>query len=424
MSSMLADKVRDIKANKSLMLNGINYGRVIAIKVYDSSIKAIIKELLRLFCFGFLCEIGGNTKSDKCLIYSLRSANRRDYDEIIALFLKYNPDFKLIDLIQIKSIEKLHIKLMLLIKYSFYYLVKKVEEPFLSAIVTTQYVMLQKKMEENPVWEGIKLLVTFCDAHPPDNLLTQMAQKNNIVTATLQHGQYRILKKGNENADAEAYENFISDYMLTWGQATIDEFSRAGISADRLIKTGALRKFSFNNRIKSSLDKKTFGVVLCGEPYRETNIAMIKLANDFSIKHGLKFYLRMHPRNPVDYYLKYANNSVLYGHSNAISDDDYAKIVDFSLIHMTGVFVELLSINSPIVMYKDSLLEQMFHIDPYCIKDTESLSLFYENLLTNTERVLEDQYTRYHYFNEPSSQISSNYRKSIIEILEMRDKSN
>lgn len=411
------NKVRNRKKNKILEKDGINYGRVIAMQTYDPSKKAMLKEFVRLCCFNYTCEINGNQDSKKCLFYSLRSAKRNDYDEIIALFRKSNPDFYEMDLVQFKSIKNIFLKLGLLVINLLRFGIGQVDDTILSALVATQYMTLNMQLKKEQIINEVDVLVTFCDAFAPDNLITQIALNNGHVTATLQHGQYRILSPGNEIADAEAYENFISDYMLTWGQATVDEFNRVGIDSNRLIKVGALRSFSSNKRIENNVEQKTFGVVLSGETYKETNVSIIKLANEVSKKYKLKYFLRMHPRNVVDYYLKYCDESALCGYSSNIGNHEYATMVDFSFIHMTGVFVELLSINSPIIMFKDSLLEQIFWIDPYCVRDIEQFDKFYMSFLSNKEKVLEEQYKKYLYFNMSGDLIANNYRVAIQNII-------
>lgn len=415
--NMDINDIRKAKEDNNYIIENINYARVNAMRMYDTSLKGLLKEIVLLFGYDFNIIYNDKSHSKKYLIYTLRSALRHDYDEIIEMFQKINQDFDLIEVIQVKSIKNIFVKLLKLLKYSVHFFSNRVKKPFQTAITTTKYNLLYDKLHTEMFLNDAQIIVTFCDAYSPDNLITQIAKLKGIKTATLQHGQYRILSEGNENADSEAYENFISDYLFTWGQATVDEFSKVNICKERLIKTGALRSFTFNNRIDINMNKKIFGVVLCGEAYKDTNIRMIKLANSFYEKYGLKYFLRMHPRNTQKDYLVHINEKALHGFSNNIGNDDYANIVDFSLIHMTGVFVELLSINTPIVVYKDVFLEETFQIEPYCISDLDSLSKFYDNLLINTEKILNDQYNKYHYFNEPKEKLSTNYSVAISKVL-------
>lgn len=406
------DKVRSRKKNKALFIDGINYGRVIAMQTYDTSIKSVTKEFIRLFTFDYKIEISGNKNSNICLFYSLRSSKRKDYDYIIDLFKKSITDIKCIDLISYKSFNKILKKLVVLIKNIIRFKLNNVDDVIISSIVATKYIILNEELNKEFLFEDIDLLCTFCDAYGPDNLATQIATNNKITTATLQHGQYRILSTGNEIADAEAYENFISDYMLVWGQATVDEFKKVKINSDRLIKIGALKEFSFNDRMNSYHKTGVFGVVLSGEPYKETNIKMINLANIIAEKYNLKYILRIHPKNNVSLYEKYCKSEYLFGIISNVNNIEYAKKIEFSLIHMTGVFVELLSINSPIVVFEDYKLEDIFKINNYCIKNIHEFDNVYDIFLNEIDKVLDDQYKMYRYFNE-SGNVIENYKRNI-----------
>lgn len=409
------DKVRNRKKNDALLINGINYGRVIAIQTYDSSFKSIIKELIRLFAFNYKVEVKGNKTSNVGLFYSLRSSKRRDFDQIIHLFRESINDIKYIELIRYISFKELHKKIYVLINNLIKFLLNRVNDPYISAIVVTQYMISKKYLDQFNFLEKLSVFCTFCDAYGTDNLMAQMANNKGITTVTLQHGQYRVLSSGNEIADAEAYENFISNYMLTWGQATVDEFEQAGIDTNRLIKVGALKSFSFAEKISNHKNKGVFGVVLSGEPYRKTNLNMISLANNIAEKYKLKYFLRMHPKNDKSFYMKYCKSEYLSGSSYNIENVQYAQEIDFSLIHMTGVFVELLSINSPIVVYKDILLEKIFQIEPYCIQSIEDFDELYKLFMANRTRILDDQFNKYKYFNQ-SENVLNNYKVAIEKI--------
>src|SRR3546814_6040446 len=89
--------------------------------------------------------------------------------------------------------------------------------------------------------DGRTTVLTFCDAHPHDNLVAQLSSRNGARTITVQHGQYRVLTPVNMSADAEAYANFVSDRLLAWGEATCEEFQRYGISRARMYITGWIR---------------------------------------------------------------------------------------------------------------------------------------------------------------------------------------
>ena len=73
----------------------------------------------------------------------------------------------------------------------------------------------------------------------------------------------------------------------------------------------------------------------------------------------------MHPKNNVERYLKFVNKEYLSEYSANVKNVEYVEKVDFSIIHMTGVFVELLGLNSVLFVYDDKYMEELFKIAPY-----------------------------------------------------------
>lgn len=406
------DKVRNRKKSETLTIDDINYGRVIAMQTYETSCKSIIKELIRLLVFNYRIEVSGDGNLKNCSIYSLKSSNRNDYNYIINSFRKSINKGIEVDLIRHRSFRKICLKIYILIKKFINFKAKNIDDSLISAITTTQYLILNYDINKKLNFEGLDLVCTFCDSYGPDNLIAQIANKKGIKTVTLQHGQYRYLSYGNEVADAEVYENFISDYMLTWGKATVDEFKKAEVDTNKLITVGALKEFSFNKRIDDYKKNGVFGVVLSGEYYKDTNVNMIKLANEIAEKYNLKYFLRFHPRNNKEFYFKYCNEKFIIERYSETNSEEYINKVDFSLIYMTGVFVELLSVNSPILIFKDQFLEEIFEIENYCIQNIYDFDTIYKNFLNDPKSVLDNQYSLYKYFNEHENVIN-NYKEAI-----------
>lgn len=296
-----------------------------------------------------------------------------------------------------------------------YNIVNRIPAPLLVAILYVEHSRLYKQYMTNICWEKVKMVGTFCDAHCTDNLATQIAKKYGIKTFTLQHGQYRILRPEYENADAEIYKNFISDLLLAWGEATINEFEKYGIDRKRLSAVGALRNFSFNKKMDTVVNNSVFGVILCADTYVPTNVGMIKIANEIAKTFNMKYFLRFHPRNNIDIYMKYVEDKLFAGSSSNIGNEEYAEKVTFSIIHMTGVFVEMLSINSPVFVYNDQYLEDVFRIEEFSFKDVEEFQVLYKKFKNKMEILKDKQYSYYKYFNNCDS-LEDNYKNILREL--------
>lgn len=411
----MSKRIEQIRNHKALTINGINYGRVIAIDLYDTSCKGYLKQLAKCFLFEYTVKFGG--ESDCVFMYSLSWVKRKDYDEIRDYFLKIFPNFSYLSVDKRKSIRRILAKLVFCLHYWLKFLFGGVKTPFLCAVLVTEYKPLERKMAEAVCFDKRKLAVSFCDARGEDNLFTQLANAGGMKTVTLQHGQYRVLDEKNEKADVEAYKNFISDYLLAWGEVTRREFVKAGICGERVLPVGALKPFSNVPLPPKHKFKGVFGVVLCGEIYMDTNIAMIKLANKLAKKYNLTYFLRMHPKNNGKKYLKYVDKEVLSEISFDVKNDEYVDKVDFSIIHMTGVFVELLGLNSVLFVYEDRYMENLFKIAPYTFSEEKKLSSLYEKLLEDRKKIEKEQYQHYIDFNA-GGYIEKNYKNAILRIMQ------
>lgn len=414
----MSKRIEQIRNHKALTIDGINYGRVIAMDLYDTTLRGYIKQLVK--CLLFEYQVKRKGECDCILEYSLSYVKRRDYDGIRDFFLKIFPDFSYLSIDKVKSIKHIFSKVIFCFVRWMRFLINGVKSPFLCAILVTEYKPLERKIIDVVCFDKIKLATSFCDAKGEDNLFTQLANARGVKTVTLQHGQYRVLSEENEKADVEAYKNFISDYLLAWGEVTKREFIKGGISGERVLPVGALKSFSGAAIAPKHKSKGVFGVVLCGEIYAGTNMDMINLANKLAEKYGLKYFLRMHPKNNVKRYLKYVNKDVLSEYSVNVKNEEYVEKVDFSIIHMTGVFVELLGLNSVLFVYDDKYMEDLFKIVPYTFSEEKKLFSLYEKMLECREEIETEQYKYYIDFNN-GCHIEENYKDAISMIM-MEDK--
>lgn len=400
--SIEAERVREYKRNGAFKQDGIDYARVIATRAYDPSLKNTIKEYIRLCSYQFVFSLCESDNSKMIFVYSYRGKGRSDFDSIFDTaegFATnagishdvYNGIYKF----SLKNVFKIIKPFPLWVKFRR----QNVKYPFYASILVAQFLEFRKVFEKVLNTHSYKACVTFCDAHGVENMFTQMANAKGIKTATLQHGQYRILPKDNEVADVEAYENFISNYLLAWGEMTQEEFSSVGIDSGRIIPVGAIKGFSKNEKINEHRKQGVFGVVLCGNVYEKTNLNMISLANEIAHTYGMKYILRMHPKNDENYYVGKCDKECLEKAIKKIENYEYAEMVDFSILHMTGVFVELLSINSPMFIFSDENMADLFKIDNATFTSFKEFEIVYGEFLNHEDEFKSKQYALYRKFN-------------------------
>lgn len=368
---MKYEKIQKLKTEQKYIINGINYIKAIAIKLYPDEMLYTLKCCIFCLFYNYKIEYINNNQE---IIINNYVKNRKDYLEISNNLKKIlNGRCNFLNIYTKFKITEFPIKLIELI-----YLMGKMQ--ILNLRISSLILILKdlyKKIEKVEFNE--KLFISFCDAHFEENLLTQYFNTIEIKTATLQHGQYRFLKSGLETADAEAYLNFCSNYLFSWGEKTKIEMEKGGISEERVLLCGALKSFTNTSR-KTLLhtNNNIFGVILNGETYKDSNITMIKIANDIANKYNLKYIIRLHPMNNLKNYEKYINRSYFITYLKNISGEEYSSKVNFSLLHMTGVFVEMLSTKSPFFILDDKYTEDIFKLDGLHFSNLEEFSKVYE----------------------------------------------
>ena len=368
------EAIQDFKKSNSATFLGVNYANVVATYLYDASFFGSIKRVLfSLFYRAHFDTFFGEEGVDGSAViifYSAKQKQRPDYDYIIEKIKAIaGPGAHLVESEEKFSLVQPFYTAMFLVSSIFG--TKGFRGTFKSRLVAG---FLIAKYRSN-AWNGNKIksfsadrLVTFCDALPWDNLITQVAKDEGLRTITNQHGQYRLLSNHNMSADAEAYANFISDRMLCWGSATCNEFYRYGVSSSRMFIVGWIREWSESVQIKKT---KTFGVMFNGENGRVSNQSLIEAANVIARATGFSYLVRMHPNNRIDDYGYLIDDRCIA--IDVMPYSEYMENVEFSLAHMSATVIEMLRYGLPVYVIDDGRLTEVFKVDGLCVSDVQEI---------------------------------------------------
>jgi hypothetical protein len=214
----------------------------------------------------------------------------------------------------------------------------------------------------NKIKSNYKNYISFCDSYLDENYIAQWIRLNyDTVTFTLQHGQYKFTKSGNESNDSDAYENFVSHYIFVWGESTKKEFIKANIPSEKIIVAGSLKPFT--SKIKFNFDingnTKLICVALDGDQTYKSNINLLEIIIDFCRENGFGYYLRFHPRSNIKFYKKYLLNEFFKGKVDSITM--YQKNISFMVLHTSGVIIEAITNKIPFFLYIDNLSESIHY---------------------------------------------------------------
>lgn len=332
-------------------------------KLYcDGSLISILKIVIYFLFFKSECGVIGGERGGHAYFYGSyieKSPNAREINDV---FLKeYIPEKTLICRV-VDTFDLFGILGRISAAVEFYNLVHdKVEVGFLTKVI---YSLCYGRYYRDHV-DFLKLDVKcstagfFCDAIGFENILAQYYTRAGVLTYTQQHGQYRNLSKSNWSADVEAINNFVSSKMLCWGQATIDELVSAGVDKDRFLIVG---KFSCANLIDNDEKNKSlgfcfrenFGLSLCGENSHSDNVKLIQFADRVAEYFDVLYFIRFHPSNNRDYYLR------LSAKGRSCVGSKYYDECGYTILGMSSVYLEFIDNCHPFVFYDSGDLPQVF----------------------------------------------------------------
>lgn len=364
--------IQEFKLSQSALVNGINYAYVIAPYLYDMTYTGFFKRIIFSLFFSTKILEQEHSQCNLRLFYSCRFKGRCDYDFIVSKIRgtagangDYAESGERLSLIQwAQTLTRLPISW----SATYGYLAGR-RHRLGAALLIAKY--LSSADSVIPLLNDKQRLVTFCDAQPTENLITQLAKAKGMRTLTTQHGQYRVLGENNMSPDAEAYANFISDHMLCWGEATRTEFGRIGFTQDRFLVTGWIRQWGETTEPLIKPCTGAFGVMLNGENGKESNLQLIETAKSISNALGLRYLVRLHPLSkPEEYRQILCSQCAEIGHFGLST---YLSKVDFSIAHMSGAVIEMLHTRSPVYLLDDGRLADIFIKKGLSYKDTHSI---------------------------------------------------
>tara|TARA_R110001592_G_scaffold53617_6_gene164414 strand:+ start:3783 stop:5039 length:1257 start_codon:yes stop_codon:yes gene_type:complete len=398
------ERIQAFKASHTAIINAVNYGHVVASFLYDESLLGLVKKVMFSLFFTTRITVNESKGNGLLLYYSCRHKKRADYDYIpqrLHELLGDGCDY-------IESSEKFSLTQFL---HTFKelpnawrstqgYRAKRLQRLGCSLLIA-KYRSTAARVFPSFL-RGKHRLITFCDAQAPENLLVQMANRIEIETFTTQHGQYRVLDASNISSDAEAYANFVSDYMLCWGEATRKEFVCAGFRPEKFITIGWIKRWGSAAPRTPRTRRNVLGVMLNGENGKESNGALLESTKAIASALNLRYLVRLHPWTKAAHYTKFLDDRcAAIGHYDLFA---YLGEVDFSLAHMSGATIEILHANAPVYLLNDGKLAEAFRVAGLSFNDTDAITAAVSKDLESPDLARQRFQMLSKWFNDDSAQ--------------------
>lgn len=261
-------------------------------------------------------------------------------------------------------------------------------------------------------------LIVYFDARSFDNIIVQYFKLNNIPTATLQHGHF-VATPGNINISGIAFEGFISDKFLMWGEYSKNEAIKSGIDPKQIKTVGCPKYIGYSRKLNRN-QMNLFGVVLDGQgnEFAGTNIEMIEIANIFAKQKNMKYVIKPHPVSDMSAFMDYIDKEYLF----RITPKDetvveYAESVDFSIVMGSSVYSELLYIGAVAFRFISNNTPDIYSgIDWGTMRNSDDLASLYELYKNNPKYVQDKVQQSANSLFEPGD-TALNYKNVIYELV-------
>jgi hypothetical protein len=207
-----------------------------------------------------------------------------------------------------------------------------------------------------------KDIYVFCDSVGLDAAIANLHKLAGSSVTCIQHGQYRF-EPNVINSDMIPFLNACGTKIMVWGQATKLEYLRANIPAYDIEIAGKFSTFP-----KSTLSRNLLShlcVVLNGPDTAYVNSGLLQLAQEFSLKSGVRISVKKHPADKNDY--KELQFSV--------SDES----VSLFLCHSSGFIIESLVMKRRFAILRNNFSPAIFSSFSCQVSNTNDLVDIFRN---------------------------------------------
>lgn len=229
---------------------------------------------------------------------------------------------------------------------------------------------------------GKKNILNFYDATGFSNIIATIANEQGVNTVTLQHGVPLLRKEGLDALPSIVYPNIESLNILAWGDYSRNALaSLTGKPLDSIHLAGHpghMGSVHAEKNEKAQLRKIEQLIVFPSQKrWRKSNLELVRISTEFSLKHSLLFFIKLHPSDNPDYYIQNLNISA----KNFITEYD-ASIISKGTIatfYHTTMYYELMVQGALCFRYRDEGLTTFPGLDDF-FWDFESLQRVYNQL--------------------------------------------
>jgi hypothetical protein len=228
------------------------------------------------------------------------------------------------------------------------------------------------------VLSNIRLVVTFCDIHAIDYMLTHWFKRIGVPTATVEHGNYIA---------GWHFGNSHSDYFLAHGEFAREQAIISGLKPDKVIVVGMMQHIHEDTtQWEQPSNTSIFGVFLNSSAFEKDNATILGYVNWLAKKFNLKYAVRYHPALNRAAYISLIDKSCLSSiDGNMGTVADFSRKIEFAVVGTSTTFMELLRLAVPVFRFPNE--EEDFYptITKLNFKSHKELDVLYNSLKNEKE---------------------------------------
>ena len=219
-------------------------------------------------------------------------------------------------------------------------------------------------------------LITYSDFLPQDSYFTQMFNKENKTTVTLQHGTY--------GKNFWGYVGSKSDYMLVNSRMSYDDHKESGATSEAIIVGSPLLSGLGKINITDNYHADIFGICLDGGSMIDNNRLEIQVVQEYCKQHNKKLVLKNHPGDKNSYSDIIDPDIVLNVYMDQYPIEAFFDEIDIAITSFSSTFIDALAYNKPSLIFcgYNQDVNEYRHIDDIKFSTPKELDVIVGNILS------------------------------------------
>lgn len=222
----------------------------------------------------------------------------------------------------------------------------------------------------------VKTVVTFCDLWAIESIITQQANKDRLITATLQHGNGTDILYGS-----------CSKYYLANSKLSRKNCIIAGIPENKIIIAGPMKYAGEIYSYPNALSMRRIGVVFDGAQNFENNVEMLNVIHDALNGYDGTCCIRFHPNNRRDDYLPYLKET------DIVYDDlaEFEREIDICVVYNSSMYTDMIYKKIPVYRFKNGKIDLFTELEDRGFSNSDELRKIFKKIQSEPETVLQEQ---------------------------------